>query len=124
MLGNSAVGHDVLYDENVKDVACTTKSCNKRISNVGPDWWAGRPGHTPTRRIFACEKLVEDSCAGQEWSAGRPGIRPFGASTAACLSPQTACIGPYGTASRQPHHTGPNTREETQNASSMTGLPQ
>ena len=38
--------------------------CNKRISNAGPEWSAGRPGHTPTRREFACEKLVEDSYAG------------------------------------------------------------
>ena len=72
--------------------------CNKRISYAGPERSAGRPGHTPTRRDFACVKHVEDSCAGQEWSAGRPGLTPFGARTAACLSPQTACIGPYGTA--------------------------
>ena len=70
--------------------------CNKRISCAGPERLAGRPGHTPTRRTLACGKLVEDSYAGQDWSAGRPGNRPFGASTAACLSPQTACLGPYG----------------------------
>ena len=86
--------------------------CNKRISNAGPEWSVGRPGHTPTRRIFACEKLVEDSYAGQDWSAGRLGNRPFGASTAACLSPQTACIGPYGSALRQQLNTGYNTHEE------------
>ena len=85
----------------------------KRISYAGPEWSAGRPGHTPTRRSLACGKFVEDSYAGQEWSAGRPGNRPFGASTAACLSPHTACIGPSGTASTQLHYTGPNTREET-----------
>ena len=62
-------------------------NCNKRISCAGPKWSVGRLGHTPTRRTFACEKLVEDSCAGPDWSAGRPGITPFGASTAACPSP-------------------------------------
>ena len=83
----------------------------------------GRLGHTSTRRLLACEKTIEDSCARQDWSAGRPGIRPFGASTAACPSPNTACLGPYGTAYRQPHHTGPNTREEIFTASSATGRP-
>ena len=38
--------------------------CNKRISCAGPERSAGRPGHTPTRRILACGKLVEDSYAG------------------------------------------------------------
>ena len=100
--------------------------CNKRISDAGPERSAGRPGHTPTRREFACVKHVEDSCAGPDWSAGRPGTMPFGARTAACLSPQTACIGPYGTAAQQPHYTGHNTREEqsvTVTTSSPTGLP-
>ena len=101
--------------------------CNKRISNAGPEWSAGRPGHTPTRREFACEKLVEDSYAGQDWSAGRPGNRPFGTSNAACLSPQTACIVPYGGALRQQLNTGYNTREEksfTVSTSPLTiGLP-
>ena len=60
VLESGDVGGDSLYSD---------LTCNKRISNAGPDW-----------------------------SAGRPGNRPFGASTAACLSPQTACIGPYGTA--------------------------
>ena len=83
------------------ETLCNDFKCNKRISNAGPEWSAGRPGHTPTRREFACEKLVEDSYVGQDWSAGRPGNRPFGASTAACLSLQTACIGPYGSALRQ-----------------------
>ena len=76
-------------------------TCNKRISCAGPERSAGRPGHTPTRRRLACDKLVEDSYAGQEWSAGRPGNRPFGASSAACLSPHTACLGPYGNAPQQ-----------------------
>ena len=83
----------------------------------------GRPGHTPTRRLLACEKTIEDSCAGQDWSAGRPGIRPFGASSAACPSSRKACLGPCGTASQQLHHTGPNTREETFMASSTTKRP-
>ena len=98
-------------------------NCNKRISHAGPEWSAGRPGHTPTRRTFACEKLVEDSYAGQDWSAGRPGTRPFGASTAACLSPQTACIGPSGSAIRQQLNTGYNNREEksfTESTSPLT----
>ena len=86
--------------------------CNKRISNAGPEWSAGRPGHTPTRRIFACDKLIEDRCAGQDWSAGRPGLTPFGASFAACPSSHTACIGPYGTAALQQLNTGYNTCEE------------
>ena len=86
--------------------------CNKRISCAGPERSAGRPGHTPTRRQLACGKLVEDSYAGQDWSAGRPGNRPFGASSAACLSPHIACIGPYGSAPQQQLNTGHNTREE------------
>ena len=60
-------------------------NCNKRISYAGPEWSAGRPGHTPTRRILACDEHLEDSCAGQDWSAGRPSHRLFGARTAACL---------------------------------------
>ena len=92
-LGDGAiVDSETLYDDS---------KCNKRISNAGPEWSAGRPGHTPTRRTLACGNIIEDSYAGQDWSAGRPGNRPFGATTAACLSPQTACIGPYGTALRQ-----------------------
>ena len=63
-LGTGAIDDDALYDENVKDVACTSNSCNKRISNAGPDWSAGRPGHTPTRHELACGKLIEDRCAG------------------------------------------------------------
>ena len=76
--------------------------------------------HTPTKHELACGKHIEDRAAGQDWSAGRPGIRPFGASTAACPSSITACSGPYGTAYVQPHHTGPNTREEKSAASSST----
>ena len=125
MLGNGAVnvdgGKDALYTigMNVKDVTCMDPNF-KRISNAGPEWSAGRPGHTPTRRILACDKTIEDSVAGQDWSAGRPGDRPFGASTVPCLSSQTACIGPYGTASKQPHYTGRNPREETLQAPSST----
>ena len=59
---------------------------------------------------------------GPDWSAGRPGTMPFGARSAACPSPITACIGPYGTASQQLHHTGCNIREATPIvASSTTG---
>ena len=124
LLEPGAMSDDALYSIDVNDVACTNEPCNKRISYAGPEWSAGRPGHTPSRRRLACEKTIEDSCAGQDWSAGRPGNRPFGASSAACPSSITACLGPYGTASRQPHHTGPNTREETSAlASSTTGLP-
>ena len=122
-LGTGVVGHDAMYDENVKDVACTIKSCNKRISKAGPDWSVGPLGHTPIRRELACGKLIEDRCAGQDWSVGQPGLTPFGASSAACPSSQTACIGPYGTAFIQPHHTGCNPREKTSLASSATGLP-
>ena len=46
---------------------------------------------------------------------GRQGDRatgPLALATAACLSPHTACIGPYGTAAQQLHYTGPNPREE------------
>ena len=117
-LGTGANCDDALYTMYVKDVACTESSCNKRISYAGPEWSAGRPGHTPIRRILACEKHIEDSCAGQDWSAGRPGNRPFGASSAACPSSQTACLGPYGAAYRQLHYTGPNPREESSPASS------
>ena len=98
--------------------------CNKRISDAGPERSAGRPGHTPTRRELACEKTIEDSCAGQDWSAGRPGNRPFGASSCLHVRPShTACLGPYSTAARQPHHTGPNTREEKLTSSSSTRRP-
>ena len=63
-LGTGAVLDDALYDYDVNDVACTKLNCNKRISNAGPDWSAGRPGHTPIRRELACGKLIEDRCAG------------------------------------------------------------
>ena len=125
MLGKGAVNVDgekkALYynGESVKDVACMDPNF-KRISNAGPEWSAGRPGHTPIRRILACDKTIEDSCAGQDWSAGRPGNRPFGARSAACPSALTACSGPYGTASTQPHYTGPNPREEILQAPSLT----
>ena len=123
LLESGAVVDDVLYYEDVNDVACTDLKCNKRISVAGPERSAGRPGHTPTRCDLACEKTIEDSCAGHDWSAGRPGNRPFGARTAACPSSHTACLGPYGTAARQPHHTGPNTNEEKSVASSSTRRP-
>ena len=99
LLEPGVVSDDALYISNVNDVACTLEPCNKRISNAGPERSAGRPGHTPTRCELACEKTIEDSCAGQDWSVGRPGIRPFGASFAACPSPNTAFLGPYGIAS-------------------------
>ena len=109
-------------------IHCTDSlNCNKRISCAGPERSAGRPGHTPTRRTFACEKLVEDSCAGPDWSAGRPGTMPFGASSAACPSSQTACIGPYGTAATQQLYTGHNTRTEqfvTQSSSARLPRPE
>ena len=123
LLESGVVSDDALYISNVNDVVCTNEKCNKKISYAGLERSAGRPGHTPIKRELACEKNIEDSCAGQDWSAGRPGIRPFGASSAACPSPNTACLGPYGTAYRQPHHTGPNTREEIFTASSATGRP-
>ena len=124
-LGTGVIVGDAMYEKDVKDVACTNNSCNKRISNAGPERSAGRPGHTPIRRDFACVKHVEDSCAGPDWSAGRPDLTSFGASFAACPSSQTACLGPYGAAFVQPHHTGPNTHEETYPmASSTRGLRQ
>ena len=51
--GTGAVNFDgdAMYDEYVKDVACMDfQKCNKRISYAGPEWSAGRPGHTPIRR--------------------------------------------------------------------------
>ena len=122
-LGIGAILDDAMYEKDVNDVACTNLNCNKRISYAGPERSAGRLGHTPTRRELACGKLIEDRCAGQDWSAGRPGLTPFGASSAACPSSHTACIGPYGTVATQPHYTGCNTREETYTASSATGRP-
>ena len=121
LLGTGVVFDDALYASSLNDVACTNDQCNKRISYAGPERSAGRLGHTPNRRLLECGKTIEDSCAGQDWSAGRPGNRLFGASTAACPSPITACVGPYGTASRQPHRTGPNTHEEISTASSAIG---
>ena len=114
---------DAVYSNAVNDVACTLKPCNKRISYEGPERSAGRPGHTPIRRELACKKNIEDRVAGQDWLVGRPGIRPFGASTVACPSSITACLNPYGTSYGQPHHTGPNTREEKYTTSSTTGRP-
>ena len=56
---------DAVYNRtNVKDVECTKDICNKRISTAGPEWSAGRPGHTPIRRDFACVSQLEDSRAG------------------------------------------------------------
>ena len=112
LLGTGASVDDALSRMDVNDVACTLKICNKRISDAGPERSAGRPGHTPNRREFACDKTIEDSCVGPDWSAGRPGTMPFGPSTAACLSLQTSCIGPYGTVAQQQHYTGHNTCEE------------
>ena len=66
----------------------------------------------PTRRELVCKKNIEDRVAGQDWSAGRPGTGPFGASTSACSSSITACLGPYGTAREQPHHMGLNPYED------------
>ena len=109
--GNFVDANDALYIKDLKDVECTVGHCNKRISTAEPEWSAGRPGHTPIRRDFACVSQLEDSRAGQEWSAGRPGLRPFGARLLACTPSAPACIGPYGTATQTiPHHTGPNTR--------------
>ena len=98
LLGIGVAIDDALYSINVNNVAYTDGTCNKRISDAGPERLAGRPGRTPSRRELACGKTIEDSCAGQDWSAGRPGNRPFGASSAACPSLITACLGPYGTA--------------------------
>ena len=104
MLEPGVGGDDSLY---------SNLNCNKRISHAGPERSAGRPGHTPTRRILACDENIEDSCAGPDWSAGRPSHRLFGARTAACLPHQAACnSGPYGSASQQSHDPGCNTREE------------
>ena len=122
LLGTGASVDDALYSMVVKDVACTFQFCNKRISDAGPERSAGRPGHTPTRRNLACEKPIEDSCAGPDWSAGRPGTMPFGARSAACPSPITACLGPYGNAPHQLHHTGCNTREETPTVASSSTI--
>ena len=79
---------DAMYYSDVKEVICTENLiCNKRISN-----------------------------AGQEWSAGRLGNRPIGAREAAqksetCLGPYPTrdCV--------QSPHMGHNTREEIQASS-------
>ena len=56
---------DALYSMDLNDEACTeNESCNKRISYAGLERSVGQPGHTPTRRLLACEKTIEDSCAG------------------------------------------------------------
>ena len=57
LLESGVVDDDALYASNVNGVACTDSTCNKRISYAGPEWSAGRPGHTPIRRILACEKI-------------------------------------------------------------------
>ena len=79
--------NDTMYISNVNEVACTNETCNKRISNVG-----------------------------QEWSAGRPDNRPIGASDATrnsetCLGP----FATYSYV--QPHHTGYNTYDSRQASS-------
>ena len=124
--GNFVDATDAVYSNSVRDVECMDGHCNKRISTAGPEWSAGRPGHTPTRRDFACVSQLEDSRAGQEWSAGRPGLRPFGARLPACTPSAPACIGPYGTAAQTvPHRTDPNVRTtSTASASTPSRLPQ
>ena len=37
MLGTGDVVGDAMYEKDVKDVACAFKSCNKRISDAGPE---------------------------------------------------------------------------------------
>ena len=114
---------DAAYNNAVNEVVCTQDYCNKRISDAGPERSVGGPGHTPTRRELVCEKNIEDRVVGQDWSAGRPGTGPFGASTAACSSSITACLGPYGTACKQPHHMGLNPHEEKFTVLSASRLP-
>ena len=47
--------HDAFYISNVNEVACTNEICNKRISNEGQQWSAGRLGNRPTgARDAAC----------------------------------------------------------------------
>ena len=41
---------DALYINTINDVACTDGICNKRISNAGHEWSAGRPDNRPHRR--------------------------------------------------------------------------
>ena len=38
---------DAMYISGVNDVACTNEIYNKRISNPGQEWSAGRPGNRP-----------------------------------------------------------------------------
>ena len=38
---------DALYINDLNEVACTIEKCNKRISNAGQEWSAGRPGNRP-----------------------------------------------------------------------------
>ena len=47
LLETGVVSDDALYISNVHDVACTDSKCNKRISVVGQEWSAGRPGNRP-----------------------------------------------------------------------------
>ena len=47
LLEIGAVVDDALYISSVNDVACTTNKCNKRISVLGQEWLAGRPGNRP-----------------------------------------------------------------------------
>ena len=55
---------------------------------------------------------------------GDRALTPFGASSAACPSSHTVCIGPYGTAATQQLYTGHNTRtEQFVTQSSPTRLP-
>ena len=44
---------DALYYNGLSEVACTNDQCNKRVSNVGQEWLAGRPGNRPigTREV-------------------------------------------------------------------------
>ena len=112
-----------VYKNAIHNVACTKDYCNKRISDARPERSAERPGHMPTRRELVCKESVEDRVAGQDWSTGRLGTRLFGTSTTACSSSIMACLGPYGTAREQLHHTGPNPLEEKFIASSASRLP-
>ena len=59
-----AVHYSLGMGVTVDDTLYENQNCYKRISNAGPEWSAGRPGHTPTRRLLACGKTIEDGYAG------------------------------------------------------------
>ena len=62
LLETGAIFDDAMYSNAVNEVDCTIESCNKRISYVGQEWSAGRPGNRPIGARTAARN--SDMCLG------------------------------------------------------------